>query len=81
MRTEDFNAIKWRLVGHLYMPSTHYSTYEGEYNGITITMQTANRALKHGGYGKTRVAYGVRGRKFKNKEELIKYLNENESKS
>ena len=78
MTTEEFNAIKWRLVGHLSMPCTHYSTYEGEWNGITITMQTANRVLKYGGYGKTRVAYGVMGRKFKNKEELIKYLNEND---
>ena len=81
MTNEDFNTIKWRLVGHLSMPCTHYSTYEGEYNGTTITRQAATRVLKHGGYGKTRVAYGVRGRKFKNKEELIKYLNENESKS
>ena len=80
MTTEEFNSIKWRLVGHLSMPSTHYSTYEGEYNGIIITRQTATRVLKHGGYGKIRVAYGVRGRKFKNKEELIKYLDENESK-
>ena len=63
------------------MPSTHYSTYEGEYNGTTITMQAANRVLKYGGYGKTRVAYLVGQREFKNKEELIKYLNENESKS
>ena len=81
MTTEEFNAIKWRLVGHLHMPSAHYSTYEGEWNGITITMQTANRVLKHGGYGKTRVAYLVGQREFKNKEELIKYINENESKS
>ena len=80
MTTEEFNAIRWRLIGHLSMPSTHYSTYEGEYNGTTITIQTATRVLKHGGYGKIRVAYGVRGRKFKNKEELIKYLDENESK-
>ena len=78
MTTEDFNAIKWRLVGHLSMPSTHYSTYEGEWNGITIIMQTANRTLKHGGYGKTRIAYAVGLRVFKNKEELIKYLNEND---
>lgn len=81
MTTEEFNAIKWRLVGHLSMPNTHYSTYEGEYNGTTITMQTANRVLKHGGYGKTRVAYLVGQREFKNKEELIKYLDEYESKS
>ena len=80
MTTEDFNTIKWRLIGHLSMPSTHYSTYEGEYNGTTITIQTANRTLKHGGYGKTRVAYLVGQREFKNKEEVIKYLNENESK-
>ena len=78
MTIEDFNAIKWRLVGHLSMPSTHYSTYEGEYNGTTITIQTANRVLKHGGYGKTRVAYLVGQREFKTKEELIKYLNEND---
>ena len=78
MTTEDFNAIKWRLVGHLSMPSTHYSTYEGEYNGTTITMQTANRVLKYGGYGKTRVAYLIGQREFKNKEELIKYLDEND---
>ena len=78
MTTEEFNAIKWRLVGHLHMPSAHYSTYEGEYNGITIAMQTANRTLKHGGYGKTRTAYAVGLREFKNKEELIKYLNEND---
>ena len=81
MTTEEFNTIKWRLVGHLSMPSIHYSTYEGEYNGITITMQTANRVLKYGGYGKTRVAYLIGQCEFKNKEELIKYLNENESKS
>lgn len=81
MTAEEFEQIKWRLVGHLSMPSIHYSTYKGEYNGTTITMQTANRVLKHGGYGKTRVAYLVRLRVFKNKEELIKYLNENESKS
>lgn len=80
MTTEEFNAIKWRLVGHLSMPSAHYSAYEGEWNGITITMQTANRVLKHGGYGKTRVAYLIGQRVFKNKEELIKYLDENESK-
>ena len=78
MTAEEFNAIKWRLVGHLSMPSTHYSTYEGVYNGITIIMQTANRTLKHGGYGKTRIAYAVGLREFKNKEELIKYLNEND---
>ena len=81
MTTEEFNAIKWRLVGHLHMPSAHYSTYEGEYNGITITRQAANRVLKHGGYGKTRVAYLIGQREFKNKEELIKYINKNESKS
>ena len=78
MTTEELKAIKWRLVGHLHMPSTHYSTYEGEWNGITIIMQTANRTLKHGGYGKTRIAYGVGLRVFKKKEELIKYLNEND---
>ena len=78
MTTEEFNAIKWRLIGHLSMPSTHYSTYEGEYNGITITIQTATRVLKHGGYGKTRVAYLIGQCEFKNKEELIKYLNEND---
>lgn len=81
MTTEEFNAIKWRLVGYLHMPSAHYTTYEGVCNGITITIQTANRTLKHGGYGKTRVAYLVGQREFKNKEEVIKYLNENESKS
>ena len=81
MTTEEFNSIKWRLVGHLSMPSTHYSTYEGEYNGIIITRQTANRTLRHGGYGKTRIVYLVGQRVFKNKEEVIKYLNENESKS
>lgn len=81
MTIEDFNTIKWRLVGHLSMPSAHYSTYKGEWNGITIIMQTANRVLKHGGYGKTRVAYLIGQREFKNKEELIKYLNEYESKS
>ena len=78
MTIEEFNAIKWRLVGHLSMPSIHYSTYEGEYNGITITRQAANRVLKCGGYGKTRVAYLVGQREFKNKEELIKYLDEND---
>ena len=76
MTTEEFNAIRWRLIGHLSIPSTHYSTYEGVCNGITITIQTANRTLKCGGYGKTRVAYLVGQREFKNKEELIKYLNE-----
>ena len=30
MTTEEFKVIKWRLVGHLSMASTHYSTYEGE---------------------------------------------------
>ena len=78
MTTEEFNTIKWRLVGHLSMASAHYSTYEGEYNGMTITMQVCNRTLKSGGYGKTRTAYAVGLREFKNKEELIKYLNENE---
>ena len=76
MIREEFNSIKLRLVGHLSMSSTHYSTYEGEYNGITITMQTATRVLKYGSYGKTKVAYWVRGRKFKTKEEVIKYINE-----
>ena len=80
MTTEELKAIKWRLVGHLHMPSARYTTYEGEYNGITITMQVRNRTLKCGGYGKTRTAYAVGLREFKNKEELIKYLNENESK-
>ena len=76
MTTEDFNSIKWRLVGHLSMSSTHYSTYEGEWNGITITIQTATRVLKNGSFGKTKVAYLVGQREFKSKEELIKYLNE-----
>lgn len=75
MIIEDFNTIKWRLVGHLSMPCIHYSTYEGEYNGIIITRQTATRVLKHGGYGKTRVAYLVGQQEFKTKEELIKYIN------
>ena len=81
MTTEEFEQIKWRLVGHLHMPSAHYTTYEGVCNGITITMQACNRTLKCGGYGKTRVAYLIGQREFKTKEELIKYLNENESKS
>lgn len=34
MITEEFNAIKWRLVGHLSMASTHYSTYEGEFSEL-----------------------------------------------
>lgn len=80
MTTEEFNSIKWRLVGHLSMSSTHYSTYEGEWDGITITMQTANRVLENGGFGKTKVAYFVGQREFKTKEELIKYLNELELK-
>ena len=78
MTPEEFNAIKWRLVGHLHMPSARYTTYEGEYNGMTITMQVRNRTLKCGGYGKPRTAYAVGLREFKNKEELIKNLNENE---
>lgn len=78
MTPEEFNAIKWRLVGHLHMPSARYTTYEGEYNGMTITMHVRNRTLKCGGYGKTRTAYAVGLREFKNKEELIKYLNEND---
>lgn len=76
MTTEEFNSIKWRLVGHLSMPSTHYSTYEGEWNGITIIMQTANRVLKNGGYGKTKVAYLIGQREFKTKEEVINYFNQ-----
>lgn len=76
MTTEEFNSIKWRLVSHLSMTKTHYSTYVGEWNGITITIQTANRVLKYGGYGKTRVIYLIGQREFKNREELIKYLNE-----
>lgn len=76
MTTEEFNSIKLRLVGYLSTPTAHYSTYEGEYNGITIMVQTANRVLKYGGYGKTRVAYFVGQREFKTKEEIIKYLNE-----
>lgn len=78
MTTEELKTIKWRLVGHLSMASTHYSTYEGEYNGMTITMQVRNRTLKCGGYGKPRTAYAVGLREFKNKEELIKYLDEND---
>ena len=78
MTTEELKAIKWRLVGHLHIPSARYTTYEGEYNGMTITMQVCNRTLKSGGYGKTRTAYAVGLREFKNKEELIKYLNEND---
>ena len=78
MTIEEFNAIKWRLKGILLIHNTRYTTYEGEWNGITIIMQTANRTLKHGGYGKTRVAYRIGQREFKNKEELIKYLDEND---
>lgn len=78
MTTEEFNAIKWRLKGTLLIHNARYSTHEGEYNGITITMQVRNRTLKCGGYGKPRTAYAVGLREFKNKEELIKYLNENE---
>ena len=76
MTTEEFSSIKWRLASHLSMPKTHYSTYVGEWNGIIITIQTANRVQKNGGYGKTKVAYFVGQREFKTKEELIKYLNE-----
>lgn len=76
MTIEEFNSIKWHMVGHLSMPKIHYSTYVGESNGITIMMQTANRVLINGSYGKTRVAYLIGQRVFKNKEELIKYLNE-----
>ena len=78
MTTEELKAIKWRLKGILLIHNTRYSTCEGEYNGITITMQVRNRTLKCGGYGKTRTAYAVGLREFKNKEELIKYLNEND---
>lgn len=76
MTTEEFNAIKCRLVGHLSTPTAHYSTYEAEWNGIKITAQTSNRELKYGGFGKTRVVYLVGQRLFEKKEELIKYLNE-----
>lgn len=76
MTIEELNSIKWRLVGHLSMSTAHYSTYEAEWNGITITRQAATRVLENGGYGKTRVAYFVGQREFKNKEELVKYLNE-----
>lgn len=81
MTTEEFiaikfNAIKWRLVGHLSMSTAHYSTYEAEWNGITITRQAATRVQKNGDFGKTRVVYFVGQREFKKKEELIKYLNE-----
>ena len=75
MTTEELKAIKWRLKGILLIHNARYSTHEGEYNGITITMQVRNRTLKHGGYGKTRVAYLIGQREFKNKEELIKYIN------
>lgn len=78
MTTEEFNAIKWRLKGTLLIHNARYSTHEGEYNGITITMQVCNRTLKCGGYGKPRTAYAVGLREFKNKEELIKNLNEND---
>lgn len=78
MTAEEFNAIKWRLKGILLIHNVRYSTHEGEYNGITITMQVRNRTLKCGGYGKPKVAYLVGQREFKNKEELIKYLNEND---
>lgn len=76
MTTEEFNSIKLRLVGHLSTPTAHYSTYNGEWNDITITAQAATRVLKNGGYGKTRVTYLIGQREFKNREELIKYLNE-----
>lgn len=76
MTTEEFNSIKWRLVGYLHLPSGRYSTYEGEWNGITIMMLTANLTLKHGGYGKTRTTYLVGQREFKSEKQLIKYLNE-----
>ena len=76
MTTEELNAIKWQLASHLSMSKTHYSTYVGEWNGIKITMQTATQVQKNGGYGKTRVVYFLGEREFKNKEELIKYLNE-----
>lgn len=80
MTREELNSIRWRLASHLSMSKTHYSTYEGEWNGITITGQAATRVLKNGGYGKTRVIYFVGQREFKTKEELIKYLNELELK-
>ena len=75
MTTEELKAIKWRLKGILLIHNTRYSTCEGEYNGMTITMQVCNRTLKSGSYGKTRTAYAVGLREFKNKEELIKYIN------
>lgn len=78
MTAEEFNAIKWRLKGILLIHNVRYSTHEGEYNGMTITMQVCNRTLKSGGYGKTRTAYAVGLREFKNKEELIKYIIKNE---
>ena len=76
MTNEEFNAIKWRLVGHLSMSKANYITYGGEWNGFMITAQTSNRELKYGGFSKTRVVYLVGHRVFKKKEELIKYLNE-----
>lgn len=76
MTIEEFNSIKWHMVSHLSMSKTHYSTYVGEWNGITITRQAATRVLKNGGFGKTKVTYFVGRREFKTKEELIKYLNE-----
>lgn len=76
MTIEEFNAIKLRLVGHLSTPTAHYSTYEGEWNGITIMVQAATRVQKNGRFGKTRVAYFVGQREFKSKEEVIKYINE-----
>ena len=76
MTTEEFSSIKWRLASHLSMPKTHYSTYVGEWNGIIITIQTANRVRKNGTYGKAIFTYWVEMRMFKSKEEVIKYLNE-----
>ena len=78
MITEEFNAINWRLKGSLLIHNARYITHEGEYNGITITMQACNRTLKCGGYGKPRTAYAVGLREFKSEKQLIKYLNEND---
>ena len=76
MTNEEFNAIKWRLVGHLSMSKANYITYGGEWSGITITRQAAIRVRKNGTYGKAIFTYWVEMRMFKSKEEVIKYLNE-----
>lgn len=80
MTIEQLNAITFRFISHASYSDEHISVYESTNFAPTITVKVFVKVKMHTDKMKSRREYYFIGKCYRNKESLLKAINEYQNK-